>query len=496
MSARTLLFLTCSLLGAGLHAADPLLSLDLGGGVRMHLRYIPPGGFMQGSPVDEPGRGADETQRYVNLTQGFYLGETAVTRAQWAQFASATGYRTEAESGPSGGFGWDGTALSQRKEFTWRNPGFTQREDHPVTIITLPDAEAFCRWLESRSNRRISLPTEAQWEYAARAGTTTPWHNAGNGEDVRLDIAWSKRNAGNSTHPVTSKPKNPWGLHIGGNVAEWCRDWYAPYQNGPQTDPLQTNPNLSDKPRRVLRGGSWNREAKNTRSAARFRADPRSRNADIGFRVVASLETRSAAAPTTVGKPVSAPAPASPPPTAPSHRPKVQTTGGGGISRLFGGLICFAVPMIAVVLFILRLLRGGAAKGPPAMPARAVGTAAALADALQKGTRSGGRPSIRIVDDGFWMLLDCAVGTQVTYTFIPAGGMECSGKVNYQPGPDGQFIYTGARPSKVRVMSAGGTVVDDVFSSDIGADTSKQMDADSTAAVDPDDAPPRYPSAY
>lgn len=130
------------------------------------------------------------------------------------------------------------------------------------------------------------------------------------------------------------------------------------------------------------------------------------------------------------------------------------------------------------------------------MPARAVGTAAALADALQKSTRSGGRPSIRIADDGFWMLLDCAAGTLVTYTFIPAGGMECSRKVNYQPGPDGQFIYTGARPSKVRVVSAGGTEVDDVFSSDIGADSSKQMDADSTAAVDPDEAPPRYPSAY
>ena len=130
------------------------------------------------------------------------------------------------------------------------------------------------------------------------------------------------------------------------------------------------------------------------------------------------------------------------------------------------------------------------------MPTHAVGTAAALADALQKSSGDGGKPSIRIVGDGFWMLLDCAAGTLVTYTFLPAGGMECSGKVNYQPGPDGQFIYTGARPSKVRVVSAGGTEVDDVFVSDTGTDTPKQMDADSSAPVDSDDAPPRYPSAY
>jgi sulfatase modifying factor 1 len=456
--AAVFLLLSCPRSSQGQPAA---LQLDLGGGTALEVRLLQGGKFTQGSPEAESGRGADEASRGVTLTKPFYVATTAVTRAQWERFVAETHYRTEAEGGTSGGYGWDGKALTQRKEFTWRNPGFAQTGDHPVCLVTYPDAEAFCKWLSDKSGRTVTLPTEAQWEYACRAGTTTPWHNGAADATAAAEVAWSKQTADNATHPVTSRQPNAWGLYIGGNVSEWCQDWYGPYPAGPATDPVQATPPAGDKARRVLRGGSWNRDVKQTRSAARYRADPRSRNADTGFRVVATVDATGAAhgtpapqatdrtpavpAEAVASEPLASPGPpagdaggSNDPSGGHAAYPAAATPDDGPFSRWAGGLCgvggvtCGLAGLGGLAYLVIRMLKGtgGSATARPASGAM-----------------------VRLDADGFWLVLpNVPPGSRVRYTFRPAGGGPQSDSVVYNPGPQGQFIYTGQRPESARVL--------------------------------------------
>ncbi|QJE98279.1 formylglycine-generating enzyme family protein [Luteolibacter luteus] len=475
-------------------AAEPTLELDLGQGTKLDLVLIQSGSFTQGSPASESGRGADEAQREVILTKDYYIGRSTVTFGQWERFVAETGYRSEAETGTSGGYGWNGSALEQRKNFTWRTPGFAQAADSPVCLLTFPDAQKFCEWLEKKTGRKITLPTEAQWEYACRAGTTTPWHHP-----EGAGSAWHKDNAGNGTRTVGSKPANPWGLFIGGNVSEWCLDWYGPYPAGEATDPRQDNSNLSDKPRRVLRGGSWNRGPSNTRSAARYRADPRSRNADTGFRIVCSVEAPAPVIappsqdlpPVESGTPSAsdeATSPMQPGPETP-HDPIDAEQGPSRPSSPIRGLLCLLIPAFIVFKIFRAVSRRNNAMSGSTMLNR-------------PAPRPDPRPIPQAVppvlktDDGFWIRGDWPEGTALQVRYMVAGAVMMQ-EILYRPGEKGQFIYTGNKPDSVSVLAGAdpeNTVENGIFSS---SSSSTFRDRDRDRDDDRDRRPPpQRPSAY
>jgi formylglycine-generating enzyme required for sulfatase activity len=267
-------------------AAGARLTLDLGDGVLMGLLYIAPGSFtMGGTEAPHYDWQRDERPAHeVTLTKGFYLGRYKVTRGQFAAFVKATGYKTEAErEGKAWGRPLSG-GWAEIPGASWRNPVyFAQEDDHPVICVSWGDAKAFCDWLTQKSRRRVKLPTEAEWEYASRAGTKTTWP-FGDLVSAVDEYAWTSANSEMHTHPVGLKKPNAWGLYdMYGNAFEWCQDWFGPYPGGPVTDP--EGPRNGD--RRCLRGGSWVNEAAICRPALRHVHPPWNRDTEDGFRVTA-----------------------------------------------------------------------------------------------------------------------------------------------------------------------------------------------------------------
>jgi hypothetical protein len=218
-------------------------------GVEAKFRYCVPGRFLMGSPKSEIDRFDDEGPAYeVELTQGFWMAEVPVTQRLWKAVAGS-------------------------------NPSEFKGVDRPVEQVSWFDCDGWIRKANSKTDGlNLRLPTEAEWEYAARAGTTGPRYG-------ELDvIAWHRRNSGDKTHEVKGKKANEWGLYdMMGNVWEWCSDWYGEYSTGRATDPI------GPRSHRVLRGGSWSDVAGFARSACRSRVDPGIRLNDLGFRPVLSL---------------------------------------------------------------------------------------------------------------------------------------------------------------------------------------------------------------
>jgi formylglycine-generating enzyme required for sulfatase activity len=233
-------------------------ALHLRQGVRMRLVLIPAGEFDMGSPPREADRGNDERLHRVRITQPFYLGKHPVTQEQW--WAVMGG-----------------------------NPSRFKGARHPVEQVSWDECQEFLAEVNARAGRGLlALPTEAQWEYACRAGTRSAcWFgNPATGLDK---YAWYSAGFGDETHPVGAMPPNAWGLHdMVDYVGEWCSDWYSEtyYARSPEEDPGGPE----DGQYRVLRGASWYPIPKLARSACRRWARPTYRLHDLGFRVAARVQ--------------------------------------------------------------------------------------------------------------------------------------------------------------------------------------------------------------
>jgi formylglycine-generating enzyme required for sulfatase activity len=259
----------------------------------MKFRLIQPGTFMMGSPASEADHCSKEKRQHqVTLTQPFYMGVYPVTVGDFKRFVDKVGYKTEGEQDGKGDYGWTGKEWVQDAKITWRNPGFTQTDLEPVVCVSWNDAESYCQWLSEVEGKSYRLPSESEWEYACRAGSSTTYC-FGKFEFRLGKYAWYLSNSGNRTHPVGQKKPNAWGLYdMHGNVGEWCSDRYGDYPSGAVTDPT----GASTGSYRVGRGGGWNVGAAFCRSATRIRSVPSIRISDLGFRLaLSSLGTSPAA---------------------------------------------------------------------------------------------------------------------------------------------------------------------------------------------------------
>lgn len=280
------------------------------------LAHVPAGRFRMGSRhtveelrqlypyVDPFWFHGEHPAHEVVIERSFRIGTHEVTRGQFREFVRATGYRTQAEVDRRGGTGWTGTQFVQDRRFNWRETGVPQSDDEPVGNVSWNDAVAYCRWLSEVEGVSYRLPTEAEWEYACRAGSDALYCNGdvpeclqhvGNCADAtgREKFHWRTRGLESSNGfefaaPVGSFAPNAWGLYdMHGNMAEWCADWFSHdyYRHSPASSPAGPTAGSA----RVVRGGSWRDSPFRCRSAYRDGRRPTDRGNALGFRVVREL---------------------------------------------------------------------------------------------------------------------------------------------------------------------------------------------------------------
>jgi formylglycine-generating enzyme required for sulfatase activity len=251
---------------------------DKGETPSLTMLWIPPGRFWMGSPASERERREFEGPQHLVQLQGFFLAQTPITQLQW---------RTVAQWKPAKGEpAWQRRLDPDGSRF--------KGDQRPVEQVSWNDATEFCRRLSQRTGRIYTLPSEAQWEYACRAGTTTPFHF---GATISTKLAnydgseaygdGPKGDDRQETTDVASFPANAWGLHdMHGTVWEWCADhWHGNYEGAPEDGRLWLDEKAGEDESRLLRGGSWYGHPLDCRSAYRYRNRPGYRDFHLGFRV-------------------------------------------------------------------------------------------------------------------------------------------------------------------------------------------------------------------
>ena len=236
----------------------------------------------------------DEKPVHEVCVDDFYMGEHEVTVGEFRDFVNETGYKTEAESG-DGCYYYTGSEWKIDRDKYWDNPGFSQTDRSPVTCVSWNDANKLIKWKKRNTGLNHRLPTEAEWEYAARGGGKKVKFSGFSGEleiykygnfcDDNCDFNWKTKNQNDGykyTAPVGSFKPNGIGLYdMTGNVWEWVSDWFGEYSKSPKDNPKGP---ASGK-YKVLRGGSWTSKPRNLRATFRYRSPPALRNYDFGFRI-------------------------------------------------------------------------------------------------------------------------------------------------------------------------------------------------------------------
>jgi len=283
--------------------------VDYTNSIGMKFALIPPGKFLMGSTQDEQTRNLSEVesrsgfdatmarkliptegpQHHIRITQPFRLSREEITIGQFREFVNATSYVTAAEKDGKGGFRFVGLKWTQDPKFIWSfEPDLPQPDDYPVRNVTWDDARAFCEWMSKNDNLTYGLPTEAQWEYACRAGTTTAW-NCGDDAAVLPQSEWLRANAESQTHPVGKLKPNAFGLHdMHGNVSEWCHDYWA--EDYYAQSPVDAPRGASSGAHRIWRGGNRAALPILARSAVRGVDGQNHRDGHIGFRIASQIE--------------------------------------------------------------------------------------------------------------------------------------------------------------------------------------------------------------
>lgn len=287
------------------------------------LVVVPVGEFLMGSAENEAGRkSAEGPQRTVRFEAGFAIGQGEVTVGEFGLFVDATGYRTEAEEqGWSSIYDLRSGRVTRRNGITWRNDfsGRAAKSTFPVLHVSWADAQAYLRWLTEQSGQRYRLPTEAEFEYALRAGSRTRYwwgdgtpsqlveNLTGENDQSSTDRRWNRAFAGYTDRfwgpaPVKSFKPNDFGLYdLAGNVAEWVEDcWHDSYVRAPRGPEAWVNPGCE---MRVIRGGSWGSAPDDVRSAHRQAVSPTGRGPRTGFRVIRELSLQAPTAAEPAGNP-------------------------------------------------------------------------------------------------------------------------------------------------------------------------------------------------